>query len=103
MSYLNQYDYQKARNNSIDFSKMHGRNYDMFSEINNKKRLSIGYYNPNYDYLSGNMRNISLGYETKKEKDKKYLLKKLWASYRVRVDYQLIDNNKLSKTILKDF
>ena len=103
VSYLNQYDYQKARNNSIDFSKMHGRDDDMFGKDDNKKGPSIGYYNPNYDYLNGNMRNISLGNETRKEKDKKYLLKKIWCSYRVRVDYQLVDNKKLSKTILKDF
>lgn len=102
VSYLNQYDYQKARNNSIDFSKMHSRDDYMFLNPNKQKAPSIGYYNPNYDYFNGNMRNISLGNERKKEKDKKFLLKKIWGSYKVRVDYELIDNNKLSKTVLKD-
>ena len=37
VSYINQYDYQKARNNSIDFSKMHGRDDDMFCKDENKK------------------------------------------------------------------
>lgn len=102
VSYLNQYDYHKARNNSLDFSKMHSRDDYMFLNANNQKAPCIGYYNPNYDYLSGNIRNISLGNERKKEINKKYLLKKIWGSYKVKVDYELIDNNKLSKTNLND-
>lgn len=81
---------------------MHSRDDEMFYNLNNIKGPSIGYYNPNYDYFNTKMRNISLGDGPKKEKDKKFLLKKLWASYKVRVDYQLIDNTKLDKTGLKD-
>ena len=36
VSYLNQYDYQKARNNSLDFSKMHSRDDYMFLNANNQ-------------------------------------------------------------------
>ena len=103
VSYIEPFDYQKAKNNSIDFSKMHSRYDDMlFLNLNNIKGPSIGYYNPNYNYFDNKMRNISLGNETRKEKDKKYLLKKLWGSYKVKVDYDLVDNNILNKTGLRD-
>ena len=102
VSYIEPFDYQKTRNNTIDFNKMQSRNDANFLNMNNIKGPSIGYYNPNYDYFNGKMRNISLGNESKKEKNKMYSLKKLWSSYKVRVDYQLVDNNKLSQTVLKD-
>ena len=104
ISYLEPYDYQKARNNSLDFSKMLSRNEDLLLNLNNIKGPSFGYYNPNYNYFNPKMRNISLGNDySKKEKNRKYLIKKLWTSYGVKVDYELVDNSKLSKTILKDF
>ena len=102
VSYIEPYDYQKVKNNSIDFSKMHSRYDSLFLNSNNLKGPTIGYYNPNYEYLDKKMRNISLGNETKKERSKKFMLKKLWGSYGVRVDYQLVDNDKLKSTILKD-
>ncbi len=102
VSYIEPYDYQKVKNHSIDFSKMHSRYDSLFLNTNNLKGPTIGYYNPNYEYLDKKMRNISLGNETKKERSKKFLLRKLWGSYGVRVDYQLVDNDKLKSTILKD-
>ena len=102
VSYIEPFDYQKVKNKSIDFNKMHSRNDAMFLNLNNIKGPSIGYYNPNYEYFNSKIRNISLGDEIKKEKSKKYLLKQLWGSYGVQVDYQLIDNNKLSNTIIND-
>ena len=102
VSYIEPFDYQKVKNKSIDFNKMHSRNDAMFLNLNNIKGPSIGYYNPNYEYFNSKMRNISLGDEIKKEKSKKYLLKQLWGSYGVQVDYQLIDNNKLCNTIIND-
>ena len=102
ISYIEPYDYQKVKNNSIDFSKMRSRNEIPSFNSDNLKGPSIGYYEPNYNYFEIKPRNISLGNESLKEKNKKYLLKKLWASYKVRVDYQLIDNNKLKNTISKD-
>ena len=103
ISYLEPYDYQKARNNSLDFSKMISRNEELLLNSNNLKGPSIGYYNPNYNYFNPNIRHISLGNDyLKKEKNRKFLIKKLWASYGVKVDYELVDNNILSKTVLKD-
>ena len=102
VSYIDPYDYQKAKNNTIDFNKMQGRTDDNFVNMNNIKGPTIGYYNPNYDYFNPKMRNICFGDESKKEKNRMYSLKKLWSSYKVRLDYQLVDNNKLNKEILKD-
>ena len=96
VSYIEPYDYQKNINNSTDFKKM-------LSRINiktiNKERLggpAIGYYNPNYEYFEDKVRNISLGNEHTNKRDKKFLLKKLWGSYNVRMEYLLVDNNKLN-------
>ena len=101
MSYIEPYDYHKVRNNSVDFKKMQGRDDQSFYVLNNLNGPSVGYYDINYNYLDKNIRNISLGNLINKEKNKKYLLKKLWGNYKVTVDYQLIDNSKLSKK-LKD-
>ena len=101
VSYIEPYDYHKIRNNSVDFKKMQGRDDQSFYVLNNLNGPSVGYYDINYNCLDKNIRNISLGNLINKEKNKKYLLKKLWGNYQVTVDYQLIDNNKLSKR-LKD-
>ena len=98
VSYIEPFDYNKARNNSIDFNKMRSREDKFFYNLNNFKGPSIGYYEPNYTCLDRNLRNISLG-KIKKEKNRKFLLKKLWGSYKVPMEYQLIDNNKLRNTI----
>ena len=101
VSYIEPYDYHKIRNNSVDFKKMQGRDDQSFYVLNNLNGPSVGYYDINYNCLDKNIRNISLGNLIKKEKNKKYLLKKLWGNYEVTVDYKLVDNNKLSKR-LKD-
>ena len=101
VSYIEPFDYKKARNNSIDFNKMRSREDKFFYNLNNFKGPSIGYYDPNYTCLDRNLRNISLG-KIKKEKNRKFLLKKLWGSYHVQVDYQLIDNKKLRSTITNE-
>ena len=103
VSYIEPFDYQKFKNNSIDFSKMQSRYDTYFLNTNNLKGPTIGYYNPNYEFLEKNTRNIYLGNESRKEKSKKYMLRKLWARYGVGVDYQLIDNNKLRTNISDDY
>ena len=102
VSYLEPFDYHKTKNKSIDFNKMQSREDQLFLNSNNLKGPSIGYYNPHYEYFDKNIRNISLGNESRKEKNKKYLLKKIWGSYHVQVDYQLIDNSKLNNDIFKE-
>jgi hypothetical protein len=102
VSYIEPFDYQKVRNNSTDFNKMTSR--DKFDILNIKKSEgpSIGYYNPHYEYFEDRVRNISLGNEHIDKKNKKMLLKKLWGSYKVKLDYELIDNSKLNTDMLKN-
>ena len=100
ISYIGPYDYFKTKNTLINFSKMNSRD-DFFPNTTHSNGPTIGYYNPNYDYLKQNLRNISLGNDPRKERNKKFLLKKLWGSYRVLLDYQIVDNNKLNETGLK--
>jgi hypothetical protein len=103
VSYIEPFDYNKVKNNSIDFNKMHGRiNLKTMNKKNDLQNPSVGSYNPHYEYFEGKIRNISLGIEHKNKKNKKYLLKKLWGNYEVRMDYQLIDNGKLKKDIEED-
>ena len=103
VSYIEPFDYHKTKNKSIDFSKMQSRYDTYFLNTNNLKGPTIGYYNPNYEYLEKNTRNIYLGNESRKGKSKKYMLRKLWGGYGVRVDYQLIDNSKLRTNISDDY
>lgn len=102
ISYINLFDYKKMKNSSIDFNKMITRNDNIF--FPNRKMTdgpSIGYYRPRYDYFDQKKRSIFLGNQPKKKIDKNFLLKKLWASYKINLDYQLIDNKKLNNDILK--
>ena len=102
VSYIEPYDYQKVRNNSTDFNKMTSRDNVDILNIKKSEGPSIGYYNPRYEYFEDRVRNISLGNEHINKKNKKMLLKKLWGSYKVKVDYELIDNSKLNNDILKN-
>ncbi len=98
ISYIEPYNYLKVKNNSIDFNKMQSRNEQLFYNLNNFNGPSIGYYDLKYNCQDKKLRNLSFGNDRRKEKDKKFLLKKIWGSYDVKADYQLIDNNKLRNT-----
>ena len=102
ISYIEPYDYKKARNNSPDFNKMLSRYEEKPLEKEKKEGPSVGYYNPHYDYFEIKPKNIYLSNEFINRRNKKFLLKKLWGSYNVRMDYQLIDNKKLNNDILKN-
>ena len=101
ISYIEPYDYQKGKNNSTDFNKMTSRDDVDILKIKKTDGPSVGYYNPHYEYFEDRVRNISLGNEHINKKDKKLLLKKIWGSYKVKLDYELIDNSKLNNDILK--
>ena len=98
ISYIEPYNYLKVKNNSIDFNKMQSRNEELFYNLNNFNGPSVGYYDLKYNCQDKKLRNLSFGNERRKEKNKKFLLKKLWGSYDVKADYQLVDNNKLRNT-----
>ena len=102
VTYLEPHDYHKDKNKSIDFNKMKSREDQFFLNMKNAKGPSVGYYEPHYEYFDKNLRNISLGSESRREKNKKYLLRKMWGNYNVQVDYQLVDNEKLRKDIFKE-
>lgn len=101
ISYIEPYDYQKVKNNSTDFNKMTSRDDVDILKIKKTDGPSVGYYNPHYEYFEDRVRNISLGNEHINKKDKKLLLKKIWGSYKVKLEYELIDNSKLNNDILK--
>ena len=101
VSYIEPFDYQKIKNNSKDFKKMLSRYNNKI--INNKNEgPTIGSYDPHYEYFEDRIRNISLGNEHTNKRDKKFLLKKLWGSYNVRMEYLLVDNNKLNNDYIKN-
>ena len=102
VSYIQPYNYQKTRNKSIDFKKMQSRENHSYLISDNIKVPSIGYYNINYNCLDKNMGKILLGDLSKRKKNKKYLLKKLWANYGVTVNYKLVNNKKLGKLVLNN-
>ena len=100
ISYINPFNYliPKNRNKSIDFEKMSQRNSKTLINTSSLKIPSFGQYNPNYKWIDRDKNIISFNPEEKEEgKYKKYLIKKLWSSYKVNTEYQLIDNNKLKK------
>ena len=101
ISYIEPYDYQKVKNNSTDFKKMTSRDDVDILKIKKTDGPSVGYYNPHYEYFEDRVRNISLGNEHINKNNKKLLLKKIWGSYSVKLDYELIDNSKLNNDILK--
>ena len=106
VSYLNPFNYIKPKNKtkSIDFDKMLQRNEKNFIHVYSLKNPSFGQYNPRYNLVERNHEARMFNPEDKDFKnDKKYLMKKLWSSYKVITQYQLVDNNKIIKNSEKIF
>ena len=98
ISYLEPMNYikPKNKNKSIDFDKMlhrNGKNMIYASQLRNPSFVN---YNPKYTCIDKD-KNVRLFNPDEKDpiNNKKYLMKKLWASYKVNTDYQLVDNNKI--------
>ena len=99
VSYINPFNYIKPKNKtkSIDFDKMLQRNEKNFINVYSLKNPSFGQYNPRYNLVERNHEARMFNPEDKDFKnDKKYLMKKLWSSYKVITQYQLIDNDKIN-------
>ena len=99
VSYLDPIDYikPKNKNKSIDFGKMLHRGKNNLVYTFCLKNPSFGQYNPNYSYIDKNDKVKLFNPEEKDSNSrKKYLMKKLWASYNVGMEYQLVDNNKIN-------
>lgn len=99
VSYLNPFNYIKPKNKtrSIDFDKMLHRNEKNLLYASCLKNPSFGQYNPKYNYIEKN-ETVKLfnPEERDMEKHRKYLMRKLWASYKVNTEYQLVDNDKIN-------
>ena len=99
ISYINPFNYiiPRKKNKSIDFDKMLQRNVKTLIYASSLKVPSFGQYNPKYNWIDKD-KNIRLfNPEDKgKEKNKKYLIKKICTSYNVNTEYQIVDNNMLN-------
>ena len=73
------------------------RNVKTLIYASSLKVPSFGQYNPKYNWIDKD-KNITLfNPEDKgKEKNKKYLIKKICTSYNVNTEYQIVDNDMLN-------
>ena len=99
VSYLEPYDYLKNKRNIIDFCKMVERDDKNFINYPSLAIPSFNNYNPKYDLVEKKPNIAIIVPNTEKRNNKKTLLKRLWCSYDVNYEYQLIDNNKLATKI----
>jgi hypothetical protein len=98
MSYLEPYKYLDNKTKVIDFRKMSSRKPRDFINKAILENPSFNNYNPKFDLVEKKMAQVDFSPHINKKNSKKYLLKKLWGSYDVKADYQLVDNNKLRNT-----
>ena len=99
ISYLEPYDYLDGIDKGVDFTKVPPRKeMDMLNKAN-LETPSINYYNPKYTLLEARSPEVNFlnGRNGIKRNNKRYLLNKLWASYNVTQEYQLVDNEKLGE------
>lgn len=99
VSYINPFNYIKPKDKtrSIDFDKMLRRNEKNFIHVSCLKNPSFGQYNPRYNFVERNYEARMFNPIDKDYKnDKKYLMRKLWSSYKVITQYQLVDNDKIN-------
>ena len=98
ISYINPFNYNipRNKNKSIDFDKMLHRNSKTLINASSLKVPSFGQYNPKYNWVDKD-KNVRLfnPEEKDKEKQKKYLIKKICTSYDVNTEYQIVDNDRL--------
>ena len=102
ISYIEPHDYSNIdKKKVIDFGKMEDRGKK--SALINYASLSIpsaSYYNPKYELTDQRPTQILFTHQNiidANKKSNKYLIRKLWTSYNVKLLYQLIDNDKLKK------
>jgi hypothetical protein len=61
---------------------------------------SASYYNPKYELTDQRPTEILFTHQNiidENKRSNRYLIRKLWTSYNVRLQHQLVDNNKLDK------
>jgi hypothetical protein len=104
ISYIEPHDYSNIdKKTVIDFGKMENR--DKKSVLINYPSLSVpsaSYYNPKYELTDQRPTEILFTHQNiidENKRSNRYLIRKLWTSYNVRLQYQLVDNNKLDKNV----
>ena len=101
VTYLNDLNYLKHLNKTIDFKTMPKRNDNYLVNTYTLENPSMCYYNPKYDCVEIKTKKISFNPEAfkksiKYKKNKK--LKRILMSYDTNKEYLTIDNSKLVKT-----
>ena len=95
MSYLEPNKYLENKTKVIDFRKMSSRKPRDFLIKASLENPSFNNYNPKYDLVEKKMAQVDFSPHVNKKLSKKYLLKKLWGSYDVISEYQLVNNDQL--------
>ena len=88
------------RNKAIDFNKMQSHSFKTLLNNNCLTTPNSGYYNPKYDLIEENPRNIYFSKKpVDKLKSKKLKLNHILTSYNTKSEYSIIDNTKLNDKI----
>ncbi len=106
ISYIEPHDYSNFdKKKVVDFGKMEDRQKK--SVLINYPSLSVpsgSYYNPKYEFTDHRPTQILFTHQKiidENKRSNKYLIRKLWTSYNVKSQYQLVDNDKLPKQLNK--
>lgn len=90
LSYLEPFDYLTNINKAPDFKKMKERKEGDLINASSLATPSIGYYQPKYDLVVKKSPKISFSPRKKVKLSKQFLIKKIWNSYDVPTEYQLV-------------
>ena len=99
LTYLEPYHYSTSDkiSKALDFNKMENRDSNKWFNLDSITNPSFYYYTPKYDSIEKKPIKILFNPKEFYKNNKKYLIKKIWASYNVKKEYESIDNDKLLK------
>ena len=97
LSYVEPHNYALDIKKGFDFGKMKSRNEKSILNMASLDVPSSSKYYPKYNLVENNAKNILFSPFGLNKKNKKVLLKKMLGSYKVFLNYQFIDNDKLFK------
>ena len=96
ISYLEPYKYLENKTKVIDFRKMSSRKPRDFLIKSVLENPSFNNYSPKFDLVEKKQVQVDFSPHINKKDNKKYLLRKMWASYEAIPGYQLVNNAQLS-------
>ena len=94
ISYLEPFKYSENKSNVVDFKKMSSRKPRDFLLKSVLENPSFNNYNPKFDLVEKKQAQVDFSPHINKKNSKKYLLRKIWGSYDVIPEYQLVNINK---------